>query len=140
MRSAMEFPRENGTSRDSQLAISGPIGADTVEEEEMVEWNQVGGGKCPVFPGTVFEMGDCSSQDVRVGNLHCDAIDYGDQLSLADDLQKNLKTGDDWGGGEPMRCHSLFRMHRMGIARLSQSSTRDETRRVHLYPDARTGI
>ena len=92
---ALTFLRDNGTSRDSQLAASSLLSVEQImEEKRLVTDRQVGKRKSSIFCGPVFQMEDCSSQDVRIGNLHFLVVDYGDQLRLTEGLQKGLNTGD----------------------------------------------
>ena len=41
-------------------------------------------------------MEDCTSQEIRIRNLHFDAIDYGGQVRLTEQLKVCLNTGEDW--------------------------------------------
>ena len=97
LRKALEFLSRNGTTRDSQLATSGLLGLESISaEQEKCDESLVGGKRSSIFRGPLFEMEDCSSQDIRVGNLHFMAVDYGDQLRLTESLQLKLSTGETW--------------------------------------------
>ena len=107
MRGALNFLRENGTARGIQLADSGLLGLGSiVEEQEMITENLAGKQKASIFLGPVFDMEDCSPQDIRIGNLHFTAVDYGDELRLTEALQRSLITGEVWGGTNAQSSHT----------------------------------
>ena len=86
LREELGLPQHHGADRDSQLARGDQGGGGG-------EWRIAGGGGKmfhSIWP--ILEMDGCPWHDVSIWGLKFNAIDYGDQVRVPEDLQKKLET------------------------------------------------
>ena len=89
LRRSLSLLSTRGTTRDANLAESSLA---KVEEEGNTE---VGRTRTSFFSGPTFPLEDCSSQELVVGRLTFQLLDYGGEIRLNQRTREQLGTGEE---------------------------------------------
>ena len=89
LRRSLSLLSTRGTTRDANLADS------SLAKVEYEGNTEVGRTRTSFFLGPTFPLGDCSSQELVVGRLTFQLLDYGDEIRLNQRMREQLGTAEE---------------------------------------------